>query len=97
MSDKTKPWEHPDWDDNPEWTEEDFAKARPASEVHGPEIAAAMVRKAEFQEGRGYTREDWDTVSDPHVTTPEQAAQAKPFREAMAEAAARERDHGGTA
>ena len=27
------------------WTEEDFARARPAAEVLGPEIAAAMARK----------------------------------------------------
>ena len=33
-----------DWDDNPEWTEEDFARARPADEVHGPEFAALLVR-----------------------------------------------------
>lgn len=32
-------------DDNPEWTEGDFARAKPASEVLGPELAAAMVRK----------------------------------------------------
>jgi uncharacterized protein (DUF4415 family) len=34
-----------DWDDNPEWTEEDFARARPASEVHPPEVVALLVRK----------------------------------------------------
>lgn len=34
-----------DFDDNPEWTEEDFAKARPASEIHGLEAAALLVRK----------------------------------------------------
>jgi uncharacterized protein (DUF4415 family) len=34
-----------DWDDNPEWTEEDFANARPASEVHGPEFAAKLIRR----------------------------------------------------
>lgn len=34
-----------DWDDNPEWTEEDFANARPASEVMGPEMAAKLVRQ----------------------------------------------------
>jgi uncharacterized protein (DUF4415 family) len=31
--------------DNPEWTEEMFAKARPASEVMPPEIVAQLVRK----------------------------------------------------
>ncbi len=34
-------------DDNPEWTEADFAKARPASEVLPPEVIAA------FGKGRG--------------------------------------------
>lgn len=33
-----------DWDDNPEWTEEDFARARPLAEVLGHEVAAAMMR-----------------------------------------------------
>ena len=35
----------PDYDDNPEWTEEDFARARPADEVFPPELAALLVRK----------------------------------------------------
>ncbi len=35
----------PDWDDNPEWTEEMHARARPASEVLPPEIIALLVRK----------------------------------------------------
>ncbi len=34
----------PDYDDNPEWTEEDFARARPASEMFSPEIAAMLIR-----------------------------------------------------
>lgn len=42
---KKKSWEHPDFDDNPEWTEEDFAKARPASEILPPEVVAAFGRK----------------------------------------------------
>jgi uncharacterized protein (DUF4415 family) len=29
-------------EDNPEWTEDDFAKARPASEVLPPEVLAAF-------------------------------------------------------
>lgn len=29
-------------DDNPEWTEEDFARARPAHEVLPPEVLAAF-------------------------------------------------------
>ena len=32
-------------DDNPEWTEEDFARAKPASEVHGEDVAVMLVRK----------------------------------------------------
>lgn len=32
-------------DDNPEWTKEDFARARPASEVLPPEVVAAFGRK----------------------------------------------------
>lgn len=31
-------------DDNPEWTEEDFARARPASEVHPPEVATSLIK-----------------------------------------------------
>lgn len=34
----------PDFDENPEWTEGDFARARPASEVLPPEVVAAFVR-----------------------------------------------------
>lgn len=34
-----------DFDENPVWTREMHARARPASEVHGKEIAAAMVNK----------------------------------------------------
>lgn len=33
-----------DFDDNPEWTEEDFARARPADEVLPPNIVAMLVR-----------------------------------------------------
>ena len=36
----------PDWDDNPEWTDQDFARARPASEFHPPEVLALLVRPA---------------------------------------------------
>lgn len=34
-----------DHDDNPEWTEDDFARARPASEVLPASAAAALVRR----------------------------------------------------
>ncbi len=33
-----------DYDDNPEWTGDDFARARTASEVHGEAFAAMMIR-----------------------------------------------------
>lgn len=32
-------------DDNPEWTARDFARARPASEIHPPAVVSALVRK----------------------------------------------------
>ena len=38
-----------DFDENPEWTEADFRRARPAADVlpelFGPEVAARMLRK----------------------------------------------------
>ena len=41
----SKKWSPPpDFDDNPPWTEEDWARARPASEVHGAEVLALLVR-----------------------------------------------------
>lgn len=45
-----------DFDENPEWTEEDFRVARPAGEVMSPEHAALLVR----QPGRpkGSTKSD---------------------------------------
>ena len=33
------------FDENPIWTKEDFARARPATEVLGKKAAAALVRK----------------------------------------------------
>ena len=33
-----------DFDENPVWTDEMFARARPAAEVHGEEFAALLVR-----------------------------------------------------
>ena len=35
----------PDYDENPEWTDEMIAEARPASEVLPPEVAALLVRR----------------------------------------------------
>lgn len=32
------------FDENPAWTEADFARARPASEVHGAAFAAQLTR-----------------------------------------------------
>lgn len=34
-----------DMDGNPEWTGEDFRRARPASEVHGADVAARLVKR----------------------------------------------------
>lgn len=46
-----------DWDDNPEWTEEDFARARPASEVVSPAILAQLVRPAVVHPDMGWARQ----------------------------------------
>lgn len=43
MSD-SKPRLGPDFDDNPEWTEADFARARPAGEIMPPKVMALLVR-----------------------------------------------------
>ena len=43
-------FDSPDFDENPEWTKEEFARARPASEVHPPHVVAALVRKRGPQE-----------------------------------------------
>lgn len=41
-----RPGTEPEFDDdNPEWTEEDFARARPASEILPKAVAEALVRK----------------------------------------------------
>lgn len=43
MNNSKRPWEDPKFDDdNPEWTEEDFARAKPAAEVLPPEVLAAF-------------------------------------------------------
>jgi uncharacterized protein (DUF4415 family) len=42
----------------------------------------------EFTPGRGYTKEDWDEVSDVPELTDEELAQAKPFAEMFPELAA---------
>lgn len=34
------------FDENPEWTPADFARAKPAGEVHGAEQASMLVKRA---------------------------------------------------
>ena len=46
-----------EYDENPEWTEEDFARARPASEVHGPEFAARLIRRGRPAKAAGEKKE----------------------------------------
>ena len=36
---------HPDWDDNPEWTEETEARARAPEELLPPHAVAALTRR----------------------------------------------------
>lgn len=55
MDDNSLP---PDWDDNPEWTEEDFARARPASEVHPPHIVRQLVRRSTLSLPTRWVRQD---------------------------------------
>lgn len=55
-------------DDNPEWTDEDFARARPAGEVLPPEVIAAFKRGRGRPAGSGKTesvtlRIDRDTLA----------------------------------
>ena len=54
-------------------------------------MARKMLKK-QFESGRGYTKDDWDTVDSPELTD-EELAGMKPFREvlpAMAEKIERE-------
>lgn len=51
MASNPLPPDHPDFDDNPEWTEADFAAARPASEVLPAALFKALTR------GRGPARQ----------------------------------------
>ncbi|PKR88725.1 hypothetical protein CXZ10_13330 [Pleomorphomonas diazotrophica] len=44
-------------------------------------------KKAEFQPGRGYSKADWDAISDSPEATDEQLADAKPFAEVFPELA----------
>lgn len=45
----------------------------------------------DFQPGRGYSKADWDEVSDSPEATAEQLAQAKPFAEVFPELAEKTR------
>ncbi len=53
-------------DDNPEWTDEDFARARPAAEVLPPQVIAAFAkprgRPTGSEKQRVTLRVDRDTV-----------------------------------
>jgi len=42
-------------------------------------------KQKEFQPGRGYTKEDWDEVSDNPPWTEEELRSARPFREVFPE------------
>ena len=42
-----------------------------------------MTKAKAFRPGRGYTRQDWEEVSDNPELTPEELAQAKPMAEAL--------------
>ncbi|MGF9562625.1 BrnA antitoxin family protein [Neorhizobium sp. JUb45] len=46
-------------------------------------------KQSEFQPGRGYTKEDWDEVSDNPPWTEEELKNARPFREVYPELAAK--------
>ena len=44
MASKPVTPDHPDFDDNPDWTKADFAKARSASEALPPELYRSLTR-----------------------------------------------------
>lgn len=44
-------------------------------------MAITYKRLEEFQPGRGYSKEDWDAVSDNPPLTEEEMKQARPFKE----------------
>jgi len=58
-----KPLPPAEFDENPEWTDEMVARAKPASEVVGPEAAAALTRKrgAAIEKSKFVAR-DWHSV-----------------------------------
>ena len=55
MASKPVTPDHPDFDDNPDWTKKDFAKARPASEALPPELYRSLTR------GRGPAKQPTKT------------------------------------
>ena len=50
-------------------------------------MAIKYKRHEEFQPGRGYSKEDWDAVSDNPPLTEEEMKSARPFKEAFPELA----------
>jgi hypothetical protein len=46
-----------------------------------------MTATKKFQAGRGYTKREWDAVSNNPEATDEQLAKAKPFKEVFPELA----------
>lgn len=52
-------------------------------------MASKDQTQKEFQPGRGYAREDWDAVSDNPPLTEEEMKQARPFKDAFPEIAAK--------
>lgn len=50
-----------------------------------------MAKLTKFQPGRGYSKADWDTVSDNPESTAEELAQARPFAEVFPELAVKMR------
>lgn len=51
-------------------------------------MAKIAAKTTTFRPGRGYSKTDWDDVSDPHKSTDVELAAAKPFAEALPELAA---------
>lgn len=51
-------------------------------------MAGKLKQKPDFAAGRGYTRKDWDEVSDNPQWSAEDFAKARPFREVFPDLAA---------
>lgn len=45
-------FERPEWDDNPEWTDEMFSRAKPLADVF-PDLAKHSLQKQELKQARG--------------------------------------------